>query len=235
MANHCWNDVKIEGSPEVLDQLEVLFDNYKNTDYFVDFGNAFFPDMTDPPTKEDYTYYGTKWWEFTMTRTDANTLDISGDSAWSPPLKLIRMISETYDVFSEISFSEGGCNFAGVHSFNEDGIVDQYDCSCAQLEYNNNGMDGVIESYLSDGDAYDYYDSPADFIDKLDLEEVSAESFKILEDDFREHKIRIFSDDEVLEKLKGILKDVKNLGMNGLASRIEELNASFTAKLEKTD
>ena len=58
MSNHCWNNVTIEGKPDVLAKLQVLFNDYKNHDYMVDWGNTFFPNMENKPTDtSDYLFY----------------------------------------------------------------------------------------------------------------------------------------------------------------------------------
>ena len=66
-------------------------------------------------------YYGTKW-DFKVTECDTNTLeptliDFSVSTAWSPPEPFCKRLSKKYGVDVEISFFEGGANFAGRSRF----------------------------------------------------------------------------------------------------------------------
>ena len=133
MANHCWNNVTIEGKPDVLAKLEVLFDDYENHDYMVDWCNTFFPNMENKPADtSNYLFYGTRWWEFTCEMISDTTLQISGDSAWGPPEELIQLISEHYQVECEITFSESGCDFAGKRTWQNGECIDRLDQTYSQ-------------------------------------------------------------------------------------------------------
>lgn len=234
MANHCWNNVVIEGKQDVLDKLEELFKNYHEIDYFVDFGNAFFPDLKDPPTREDYNFYGTKWWDFTINREHDDYLEISGDSAWAPPLELIRMIAEKYSVGCTISFSEGGCDFAGVYVYQNDQLIEKADYSCAQYAYSvENGVEALIDDYLYDDDCFDNYKDADNFIDKLGVEGVEHEDMEKLRELFKDYKGPMLDKKQLLTDLEGINEHLKNLGMHGLATKVEDAHAALTKEWQE--
>jgi hypothetical protein len=234
MANHCWNNLVIEGKKEVLDKLEELFKNYHEIDYFVDFGNAFFPDLKDPPTREDYNFYGTKWWDFIINRENDDYMEISGDSAWGPPLELIRMIAEKYSVGCTISFSEGGCNFAGVYVYQNDQLIEKADYSCAQYAYSvENGVQSLMDDYLYDDDCFDIYKDADDFIDKLGVEGVEHEDMERLNELFKEYYGPMLDKKQLLTDLKGINEHLKNLGMHGLATKVEDAHAALTKEWQE--
>jgi len=111
MANYCWNSAVLSGDKAALDEIQERFSKYEEFDYFIKFGDYVLKKETPISTK-DYYSYGTKWWEFQIERTDIS-LTISGDSAWSPPLELLRQISEVYNVTIEGEYAESGMDFAG--------------------------------------------------------------------------------------------------------------------------
>ncbi len=233
MSNHCWNNVSIEGKKEVLDRLEELFKNYHEIDYFVDFGNAFFPDLENPPTREDYNFYGTKWWDFSIYREHDEYLQVSGDSAWSPPLELIRMIAEKYSVGCTIQFSEGGCDFAGVYVYQNDQIIEKADYSCAQYAYSvKNGVQSLIDDYLYDDDCFENYKDADNFIDQLGVEGVEYEDMDTLRELFKEYKGPMLDKKQLLTDLEGINEHLKNLSMHGLATKVQDAHAALTKEWE---
>ena len=97
MANYCYNSVQIFGKEKTLKKLQDKFNYYEKTNYFVEFGDYVLDKKFNPEDeKRDYYEYGTRWWEFetdldskNFNENDDCTLNISGDSAWSPPVELI--------------------------------------------------------------------------------------------------------------------------------------------------
>ena len=62
------------------------------------------------------TFWGCKW-DFQVNECNGDytptTITISPCSAWSPPLPFCQKLSEKYKVDVEITYYEGGCDFAG--------------------------------------------------------------------------------------------------------------------------
>ena len=225
MSNHCWNNVVIEGKKEVLDKLEELFKKYHEVDYFVDFGNAFFPDLENLPTKEDYNYYGTKWWEFSINSEHDEYLEISGDSAWAPPIALMLMISQEYQVKCTISFSESGCDFGGVHIYDKGNVEQQHDTSYAQYIYDQeDGVNSLINDYLYEEERYEYYENADNFVTALDVDGVTSEDMEILDQLFKENLPPMLNKKETIDNLAEILQSLRHLEMNGLAAKVEHIH-----------
>lgn len=141
MANNCWNWVKITGPNETLDIIEERFKKYKDwKGTFTEFSRMVLglePEVIpEHETLNDafsriYTY-GTKWWDFELDGDDG-WLQISGDSAWSPPLGLLTIMTEVFDVKIEGEYSEPGCDFGGFYTI-ENGECDDNEMTYFEYE-----------------------------------------------------------------------------------------------------
>lgn len=138
MANYCWNRALITGPKETLNIIEERFKKYYEMQ---DFTFTEFSRMVlglDPevvPEHETsnemfsriYTY-GTKWWSFEIDGDD-EWLELRGDSAWSPPLGLLTMMTEVFDVRIEGEYSECGCDFGGFYT------IENGECEDNEMTY----------------------------------------------------------------------------------------------------
>ena len=138
MANYCWNRALITGPKETLNIIEERFKKYYEMQ---DFTFTEFSRMVlglDPevvPEHETsnemfsriYTY-GTKWWSFEIDGDD-DWLELRGDSAWSPPLGLLTMMTEVFDVRIEGEYSECGCDFGGFYT------IENGECEDNEMTY----------------------------------------------------------------------------------------------------
>jgi len=122
MANYCWNWVSIEGPKETLDIIEERFKKYDDWQgTFTEFSRMVLglePEVVPEHETSNEMFsriyiYGTKWWEFEIERVGEDCMNISGDSAWSPPIGLLTMMTKVFDVKIEGEYSEPGCNFGG--------------------------------------------------------------------------------------------------------------------------
>ena len=227
MSNYCWNAVTIEGDKETLDKLEAIFNKYEDTDYFADFGNLFFEnsDSFDPVEQGNYEHYGTRWWDFTVDRQEDTVLQVNGDSAWSPVTPLMLMISEEYQVKCTISFSESGCDFAGVHIYDKGNVEQQHDTSYAQHIYNQeDGVNSLINDYLYEEKRYEHYENADNFVTDLGVDGVTSEDMEILDQLFKENLPPMLNKKETIDNLAEILQSLRHLEMNGLAAKVEHIH-----------
>lgn len=144
MANNCWNWVKITGPKETLDIIEERFKKYNDWQgTFTEFSRMVLgldPEVVpehetiDEMFNRIYTY-GTKWWDFELDGDD-DWLQISGDSAWSPPLGLLAKISEVFNVKVEAEYEECGMDFAGFFTA-ENGVYEDREMTCFEYELEN--------------------------------------------------------------------------------------------------
>jgi len=144
MANNCWNWVKITGPKETLDIIEERFKKYNDWQgTFTEFSRMVLGLESDVVPEHEtidemfdriYTY-GTKWWDFELDGDD-DWLQISGDSAWSPPLGLLTKISEVFNVKVEAEYEECGMDFAGFFTA-ENGEYEDREMTCFEYELEN--------------------------------------------------------------------------------------------------
>ena len=151
MANNCYNWVHFTGSEESIKKLHDKFNDYKNFNYFTDWGNHVLDITNDTNEKTfDWCYkYGTKWWDFDIERPDIDELIVIGDTAWSPPEQLMEEICKHYDIQCRIEFEEGGNDFGGYAEFNPEGKIDEYNVSYRQWRYEQDphcAIDDILNS-----------------------------------------------------------------------------------------
>ena len=144
MANYCNNWINFEGSKTSLNRLEKKLKTYDKCKYFtewseyvigigkLDEGKGFHKKYgTDFNV---YYMYGTRWFEFTIDRED-NHLRVFGDSAWSPPIKFVEEVCKKFKLKADMDYEEGGCDFGGKTTFDENGIVEQNNYSYNHWRY----------------------------------------------------------------------------------------------------
>jgi hypothetical protein len=179
----------------------------------------------NPVEKEKYEHYGTRWWDFEVHRQEDTVLQVNGDSAWSPPTPLMLMISSDYEVKVTISFSESGCDFAGVHIYDKGIIEQEHDTSYAQYVYDEqDGIDSLINDYLYDEERYKHFENPDNFITSLGVEGVTSEDMEILDRNFKENLPPMLNKQQTLEDIAEVLQSLKHLSMNGLAAKVEHIH-----------
>lgn len=122
MPNYCTNHVHIHGKRE---NIAVLWDAITDVNEVPNL-MAVRPrpdDIGDDWYGWSIDNWGTKW-EFIDINyfdKDDESIDIQGDTAWSPPLALLAFIAEQYGVNCHISYSEVGMDFCGVAAFAPNG------------------------------------------------------------------------------------------------------------------
>lgn len=146
MANYCWNRAHITGPKETLDIIEERFRKYDEMEEstFTEFGDMVLgiePKVVRDHETTVYTY-GTKWWDFEIERDGDNWLYISGYSAWSPPLGLLTMMSEVFDVEIEGEYSEPGNDFGGFYTI-EDGVCNDREMTHFEYELEHDRHEAI--------------------------------------------------------------------------------------------
>jgi hypothetical protein len=154
MANHCYNEIFLEGNEESIkelkDRLTGTYDkfNYLNgwCDYILkvrdDFNYNFDEDQ------RDHYFYGSRWFEFLVDYNDDDNLQISGSSAWSPMEKFTEELCKVYNLGGNLEYSEGGCDFAGIIDFNPNGEISRQEFTYSEYEYKYLDRDYWIENQI---------------------------------------------------------------------------------------
>lgn len=129
MANHCWNWASIEGSKENLDRFEAALISAKGDTGHLWY-ESYFTALSSPlPSKtgDAYADFGTRWFDAEFERVSETSANLSGSSAWSPPLEFFRRVSEVYDLSVTAEYEESGCDFGGFYECTN-GEVHRDDC-----------------------------------------------------------------------------------------------------------
>lgn len=129
MANHCSNYIFILGKVENVKKAtdfwkKELIEDYKKISYLSDLSI-----MTEQEKlkRDPYESVGTRWIDSSYI-DDAvpDQVTISCESAWSPPLRLLKRMAEVFDVNITCEYSEPGCDFGGKYDCTKDSDSD--DC-----------------------------------------------------------------------------------------------------------
>ena len=202
MPNHCWNHVTIEGNTKQIDKIYKKLRKYKDCNYFTAFGDFVLDkgkiDDDYEAIKDRYGdnfdtiyVYGTKWWDINdcggiekLSHVKDSVITVSGDSAWSPPVKLIEEICKYYKVSATMEYEEPGCDFGGETFIDETGIVKDNCYEYGEWKYRQDHVDYIYEELR-----YNYERR----IDELD-EDIQQGRFH-------------FMNKERLQQLKNIVKE----------------------------
>jgi len=153
MANHCYNEIILEGNKESIkelrDRLTDTYDkfNYLNgwCDYVLKVRDGF--DYNFDEDKRDHYFYGSRWFEFEV-EGDSNTISLRGDSAWSPMEKFVEELCKVYNLIGSIEYSEEGCDFAGITEFDSNGEASKKEFTYSEYEYKYLDRDYWVENQI---------------------------------------------------------------------------------------
>ena len=154
MANHCYNEIFLEGDRESIqelkDRLTDTYDkfNYLNgwCDYVLKVRDDF--DYNFDEDKRDHYFYGSRWFEFEVEDNADNTLQINGSSAWSPMEKFTEELCKVYNLSGNLEYSEQGCDFAGITNFDSNGETSRQEFTYSEYEYKYLDRDYWIETQI---------------------------------------------------------------------------------------
>lgn len=190
MANYCWNWVRVTASKQSLNRLESKFKKYDSTNWFTEFGDIVLEKKPREYTGQPFDFYyqyGTKWWDITLERVDDGELVISGDTAWSPPLELMKKVSKKYKAVVYCEFEEPGCDFAGEHKYENGNIIMQKDYSYDEYRYiedKDSWWDCMMER-IDENSEGTWDEFMENWLDPQTMKIISAKDLKKLKDEFK--------------------------------------------------
>lgn len=128
---------------------------------------------------KDFYYYGTRYWEFDLRDypdDDRNTFTVAGDSAWSPPIELIRQICIFYGLSAEMDYEECSEDFAGIVKFDKAGIKEHQEMTYHEYRYHDDIISWRDNLYYNFEDETDIEElefamKEHDYADKKDIKE----------------------------------------------------------------
>lgn len=192
MPNWCNNFIEIQGDKKTITKLSRIIKDSNNSD---DNSRGVFAALigTKPfVTAEDYdkgawydansSWFGTKWDisydEYNFTFND-ESISIQCETAWSPPIPFLATLCNMYGVSGVITYDEGGCDFAGRTTIdNEGNIVEEEDYTYNEGLYvlDNesfwSNLESNIEYYADDNTPVEEFVSQYDFVSDEDKEEI---------------------------------------------------------------
>jgi hypothetical protein len=192
MPNWCNNFIEIQGDKKTITKLSRIIKDSNNPD---DNSRGVFAALigTKPfVTAEDYdkgawydansSWFGTKWDisydEYNFTFND-ESISIQCETAWSPPIPFLATLCNMYGVSGVITYDEGGCDFAGRTTIdNEGNIVEEEDYTYNEGLYvlDNesfwSNLESNIEYYAGDNTPVEEFVSQYDFVSDEDKEEI---------------------------------------------------------------
>jgi len=155
MANYCYNYITFNSDDvEKINKIIEFFKSYSKFDSTTDWGDSVINSdyKVDDRIENSYNKYGSKWFDYDInTSDDGLELSVSGDSAWSPMEALVGGLCYTFGVDGWIEYSEPGCNFGGMASFDKEGVINEFvQMSYSEWMYSQEGSEWVNESLYYD-------------------------------------------------------------------------------------
>ena len=143
MANYCYNSITLQGSEGAITKLaERLTDTYSKFNYlngWADYVLGIRDDFEysfENDERNDSHYYGSRWFDFDLEVT-SDTIEMRGDTAWSPLEKFTEELCKVYGLEGSIYYSEPGMDFAGEAHYNAEGEVSRIEGTCDMMAYND--------------------------------------------------------------------------------------------------
>jgi len=152
MPNWCDNSVRLTSSKEKIDALAAVLENEDDRQVF--------QHLRPRPADQEENWYdwninhwGTKW-DLSLidwNRDDDETIWISFETAWSPPIAIYEYLSEN-DWYVDAVYHEGGMGFCGIW---QDGEDDYYEYNLDDWE----SIDCLPDEVKDFTGLVDYYES----------------------------------------------------------------------------
>ena len=171
MPNWCYNHLTITGEKKNLDRIKFHLEDIEKKD---DVTPGIFMSLVGRDQSIDLNeyehggwyqsnvdYWGCKWdisYDESNVEYNDDSIVMSFDSAWSPPVKFIQHLGRLFDVECELYYEEPGCDFCGKSFYNkQDGLIEEdysYDEGRFYFEKDNffESLDDNMDYLFEDGD-----------------------------------------------------------------------------------
>jgi hypothetical protein len=204
MPNWCNNHLTITGDNENLDRIKFYLEDIESKDntspgiFMALVGRDKSIELNEYEHGGWYdaniNYWGCKWdvsYNEANITYDDESITMSFDSAWSPPINFIQHLGRLFNVKCELYYEEPGCDFCGKSYFdNENGLTEE------DYSYNEG-------RYLFDKENFfESIDGDIDYLFESD-EDVTFESVKEM--------FHFITGDEDLKTLEEIFNDIKEM------------------------
>jgi hypothetical protein len=202
MPNWCYNHLTITGDKENLDRIKFHLEDIENKDnvspgiFMALVGRDQSLELNEYEKGGWYdsnvSYWGTKWdvsYNESGVEYSDDTITMSFQSAWSPPIPFIQHLGRLFNVECELYYEEPGCDFCGKSYFNnQDGLMeDDYTYNEGRFVFDKENffesIDGEID-YLFENDDDVTFESVKELFPFI----TGEKDLKVLEEIFNEVK-----------------------------------------------
>ena len=141
MANWCFNTVVFKGKPEVIEQIQQLFQTMKSKEEAENQGQlpGFIAEINGG-------------WFFNVYWNEGDTGIFQYETKWAPNMEVIRMIAARYEVDSTQDYEEMGNLVYGRATFSEGIFTDIY---LEEEDFDSYKFDDSKDSYHFEGETYE--------------------------------------------------------------------------------
>ena len=201
MPNWCYNNIEILGDKKTIKRMSAMLDaaSSKKKDNF--FESLIGVDENETPESLEnggwYNHnverYGTKWdISYDDIVIDEESMVLNTESAWSPPIEGMRILSTMYDVSVQMYYEEPGAYFCGKATI-QSGNVDEEDYTYQggiyhfegfdewfDREFVNSGLECIIDDIQEGDDLVEIVKDNYDFLKESEINECVDEIKKEL-------------------------------------------------------
>lgn len=129
MPNHCNNQLTLESGEDILNVLNPYLIEATDNNYELDFQSIIPMDEKLLEGEKWYDWrvenWGTKWNGYDGTISDDGST-FTFDTAWSPPLPIIKKLAELTGETFVLQYIEYGMFFCGQYTAGKDGDYDEF-------------------------------------------------------------------------------------------------------------
>lgn len=147
MPNWCENYITITGkdASKIYNIIQGLPDDKCIMETLCTTDTPEYKDLCEQVSFQPFSvYFGTKWdfgkrdvdyisfvtgaVSITIPKSEIShdTITISVDTAWSPPLAFLERLTKAYDVIADIQYFESGMDFGGTAMFDDGKVIDEF-------------------------------------------------------------------------------------------------------------
>jgi hypothetical protein len=181
MPNWCYNNIEILGEPKVIKRMSAMLDaasNKKKDNFFESLIGVDEKETTESLENggwynHNVERYGTKWdISYDDIMVDEDSMVLNTESAWSPPIEGMRILSTMYDVSVKMYYEEPGADFCGKATI-QSGNVHEEDYSYQEGIYQFEGFDEWFDrEFINSGleyivDDFEHGDKSEDLVEVI--------------------------------------------------------------------
>jgi len=201
MPNWCYNNIEILADKKTIKRMSAMLDaasNKKKDNFFESLIGVDEKETTESLEKggwynHNIERYGTKWdISYDDIVVDGDSMTLNTESAWSPPIEGMRILSTMYDVSVKMYYEEPGADYCGRATI-QSGNVHEEDYDYQEGIYQFEGFDEWFDR--------EFINSGLEFI--LDDIEEGDDLVKLIKDNYH-----FLKESEIMECVDELKKEL---------------------------